>query len=184
MNPTLNHKAFQTAGCNPEQLEAVNLYVDGELHSKDQPALFAHLAVCSHCRQTLEAVMKFRRMSRQEYLTVPPIADDVFFERLARLKETSGLVDRVADRSPLWQARRAISLRSAVLVGAVLFLVGMMVPLHAPPPVQDTRVKGEEEVVQFQPIEVNTRETAVYVFYPGLTIEAQRMDQHPASESL
>jgi len=62
--------------------EALNLFLDGELFSCDQADLFAHMAACETCREGMNAVMEFRRMSRQEVLHVPPIADEAVLARL------------------------------------------------------------------------------------------------------
>ncbi len=163
--------------CRGAMEEALNLYLDGELSVEMQPFLFAHLSVCASCRRRFDAVLRFRRMSRQEYLVVPPSVDDAFFERLARHKTVSLRVDRASDRRPLWNLRTPVSLRSAVIVALALFLIGVMLPGSTTPDDQTgAAVRGEEERVEFVDLEVApSRFEAVYVFYPGLTIEAKQI---------
>ena len=60
-------------------LNALNAFIDGDLSVEEQPAMFTHLAECTSCRQQLEGVMKFRRMSRLENLVVPPALDAAVF---------------------------------------------------------------------------------------------------------
>ena len=161
--------------------EALNLFVDGELASEAQPALFAHLAECAGCRQTLEAVMHFRRMSRQETLDVPPAADDAFFKRLDAVKKSERRPNRAADRRPLWQARAPLSVRAVAMTAVLFFLTGLLVPvptgdaLPLPPVYIEAHQEGVDEA---RPV----RREAVYVFYPGLTVEASQGDE--AVESL
>ncbi|GIV62314.1 MAG: hypothetical protein KatS3mg044_1180 [Rhodothermaceae bacterium] len=167
--------AYGAGPCGGAAEEALNLYLDGELPSEQQPALFAHLAACEACRRRFDAVLKFRRMSRLEYLTVPPSVDDDFFERLARHRAFALRVDRSAERRSLWQRRAVVSFRAAVLVALLLFLVGVLLPEAPAPPrtVVMPSVHGEEERIEFADFELPPRRLeAVYVFYPGLTIEA------------
>lgn len=167
--------------------EALNQYVDGELSFEAQPGLFAHLAACSECRRTLEAVMRFRRMSRQEGLSVPPGVDEAFFARLAAHKQAGRPVDRAADRRPLWQARAPISLRSAVMVAVLVFVTGLLMPKHGGETTPRLSagaayVEGIDERVEFlEPVVL--RPEAVYVFYPGLTVEADK-EERVATEAL
>ncbi|RMF62292.1 MAG: hypothetical protein D6746_04295 [Bacteroidetes bacterium] len=176
MRPTYEMKTDPGWGaCRGGLSEALELYLDGELSADMQPALFAHLAECAACRRHFEAVLAFRRMCRQEYFSVPPAAEQVFFEKLARHRAASQRVDRTTDRRPLWHQRAAISLRVAVLAGVFLFLFGLMLTghEHPPGPNQGVGVVGEEERVDFSDRELSLRFVeAVYVFYPGLTIEA------------
>ena len=174
MNTTFDHTEPQATSCSPRQVEALSQYLDGELVFDQQPALFAHLAACERCRRTLAATMDFRRMSRQEVVSVPAAVDDAFFQRLDQLKHRTDRVTRMADRRPLWNSRTPISLRTASAVALVLFLAGFFFPQQmakttdGPPPVE-----GVGERVEFAPL-APYRSEAVYVFYPGLTVEAQR----------
>ncbi len=157
--------------------EALNLYLDGELSAEMQPLLFAHLSACDTCRRRFDAVLRFRQMSRQEYLVVPPSVDDAFFEKLAQHRTMSLRVDRAADRRPLWNLRAPVTLRSALLVAIVLFFIGVMLPGSTTPEnASSGKVMGEEERVEFADLELTPRRLeAVYVFYPGLTIEANHV---------
>ncbi len=173
---TSMHTRAGASPCPGAMEEALNLYLDGELSSEMQPFLFAHLSVCASCRRRFDAVLKFRRMSRQEYLVVPPSVDDAFFEKLAQHKKVALRVDRASDRRPLWNLRTPVSLRSALIVALVLFLVGVMLPGSTTYGDRAAEVLGEEERVEFVDLELPpSRFEAVYVFYPGLTIEAKQI---------
>ena len=162
------------AACNPAMEEALNLYADGELDAAAQPALFAHLAGCVTCRHTLAALLEFRRVSRQELMLVPAAADDAFFQRLDDLKRRTDRVDRVAERRPLWQRRPRISLSLAACLALLLLGLGTLVPRSTDTVVQP-RIEVLEERIEFAPL-VPVRGEAVYVFYPGLTVEATKLD--------
>ena len=174
MNNTFDHTRLPTAPCDPQLEEALNLYLDGDLSFEEQPVLFAHLAACDPCRRTLAATMDFRRMSRQEVVSVPAAVDDAFFQRLDQLKHRTDRLDRFADRSPLWNSRTPVSLRTATAAALVLFLVGFFFPQQVSDSVdKPISVEGVEERVEFTPVS-RDRSEAVYVFYPGLTVEAPR----------
>lgn len=168
--------------------EALNLYVDGELPFDQQPVLFAHLAHCRSCRRTLDAVIKFRRMSRQEHLSVPPAVDEAFMNRLAHVRDAAHRIDREADRRPLWQARTRVSLRGVVVASVVVFCLGLLLPTPlSSPATAAVQVEFGDERVEFadpllDPAVVPA--SAVYVFYPGLTIEATKADVERVSESM
>lgn len=163
-----------TSSCDGEFEELLNLYIDGELSFAEQPPLFAHLASCACCRRTLEAVLSFRRISRQESFVVPPALDDGFFKRLDQHKRRNNSIDRRADRRPLWQARTPVSLRAAATIAGILFLAGLMVPVNAGETVAPSFVEGIDEHVEFPDPALLLREP-VYVFYPGLTVEATKL---------
>lgn len=157
--------------CRDGMEEALNLYIDGELAFENQPPLFSHLAVCDSCRRTLEATMDFRRMSRQEVISVPAAVDDQFFQKLNQVKKRAETVDRWADRRPLWQAKTRVSLRVATTVALFLFLAGVFVPMNSQDVLADELVEGVEERIEFMPRN-QFRGEVIYVFYPGLTVEA------------
>ncbi len=181
MDAPQQHPTPETASCRGGMEEALNLYVDGELSFAAQPALFAHLAACERCRRVLASTMEFRRMSRQEVLSVPAAVDDAFFRRLEQLKRREARVDRFADRRPLWQTRSRVSLRAAATAAMALFFVGLLFPRQAGEPRATPLVEGRQERVELAPAAAPVGE-AVYVFYPGLTVEAARIDA--AAESL
>jgi anti-sigma factor RsiW len=158
--------------CNASWEAALNHYVDGELPFQEQPALFAHLSTCAACRRTLEAVLAFRRMSRQEPLAVPPAADDAVFRRLDQVKQRTERVDREAERRCLWTARAPISLGAAAMVAVVLFVVGLLVPMQLDEVDPSAFVSTDMERVEVEPAPAQ----AVYVFYPGLTVEATKLE--------
>lgn len=162
-------------GLNQEEL---NLYLDGELPFSRQQALFSHMTTCQDCRSVMEAVLTFRRMSRQEYINLPPAADDRFFKRLAELKSAGDQRNRSLERAPLWQARRTISVRAGMSAVAVVFLFGVLLPVVSPGAGPTVHFEAERvnlmEPVAWAPPEI--KETYVHVFYPGLTIEADSLD--------
>lgn len=168
------------AQCRPDLEEALNAYVDGELSDAAQKALFLHLAHCDSCRHTLDSVLNFRRMSRQEYLAVPPSVDEAVMQRLARHRDQQARVNRSDDRRPLWSIRLPMTLRVALLLAAGLFLVGLLSPISPAPEPLRIPVAGEEELIRFSDVDLPpSRFEAVYVFYPGLTIEAATADETP-----
>lgn len=167
--------------------EALTLYVDGELPFAEQPALFAHLAACDACRRTLEGVMMFRRIIREESLALPPIADDAFLQRLAQHRTVTSTVSRAPDRRSILGERMPVSVRTAVTVALVVFFLGLFVPLGASSPeeVPLPWVQGVEERVEFDQEYVGPVIPApVYVFYPGLTVEASKAEETGVAGSL
>lgn len=157
--------------------ERLNLYVDGELPSDEQARLFRHLADCDACRDALEAVLAFRRMSRRETLSMPPAADEAFFERLDGLRNSPERVDRSEEHRSFWRRRAPITLRSLVLAALLVFVAGSMTPLgqHARP-VELAVVQPTEQAVR--PLDV------IYVFYPGVTIEAEPLEEQGLEDAL
>jgi anti-sigma factor RsiW len=170
------------APCGSAIETLLTLYVDGELASSEQPRLFTHLSTCPDCRRSLEAVMRFRCIVREEHLVVPPAADDAFFKRLARHKHVRDTAARPPERISIWRTRTPVSLRSAAALVVVVFLVGLLTPVHNSDPVAPVLrwVVAEEERVDLTNHDARYREqSAVYVFYPGLTIEANKSEETP-----
>ncbi len=158
-------------------LEALNLFIDGELGLEDQSALFAHLAGCRACRVELEQFMHFRRMIRTEPLAVPPAFDDGFFKKLDALRVTTSRVDRAGDRRSLWQHKTPLSYRAVVIAASLVCLSGLLFPANAPENAAAGQVFGMDETIEFTDLSPTQAGTAtLYVFYPGLTIEAAQHD--------
>ncbi len=158
-------------------LEALNLFIDGELGLEEQSALFAHMAECRSCRRDLEQFMHFRRMSRSEQLVVPPAFDDGFFKKLDALRVTTNRVDRAGDRRPLWQHKAPVSFRAVVITASLVFLSGLLFPANAPEKAVAGLVYGMDETIEFAELPTTpTRTATLYVFYPGLTVEAAQYD--------
>ena len=71
-------------------------------------------------------------------------------------------------------------------VAAGVFIVGLLMPLNAS--TSDDRmlawVRGEEELVELGREVTVVEASTVYVFYPGLTVEASKGDVAPAAEAL
>ena len=125
--------------CSDSRAEhLLNLYVDGELPSTQQAALFAHLARCAACRTQFNALLAFRLAARQEALAVPPAVDEAFFARIDRLRRASHPApDRAAERRLFRDVlpRRVPLAAALVAVGAVAlgFLVRPATPEQAEP---------------------------------------------------
>ncbi|MEM8599486.1 MAG: zf-HC2 domain-containing protein [Bacteroidota bacterium] len=145
----------------------LDLYVDGELSFADQPALFAHLADCAACRAQFNALMAFRVAARQEHLPVTPSMDAAFFARLDQAKRARPhpAATRAEDRQPFRGLERRVSVRTALVFSLVLFAVGL---LFARP------VDPEPAAVPVRVVETEDPAEALYVIYPGITIEDER----------
>jgi anti-sigma factor RsiW len=152
--------------------DTLNRYLDGELLLGQQPELFSHLAVCSSCRASMDAVMSFRRIAREEYIAVPQSADERFMDRLADLKVRVDSVDRAGDREPLWQSRTSVSLGTTVFMAACLFLLGFYVPRIGDSPAPSVMVTGQQEMVDLDAPVFGVMNT-IYIL-PGLTVESPR----------
>lgn len=165
--------------------ERLNAYVDGELAFEEQPELFAHLAFCSRCRRFLDGVLSLRRTASDEPLAVPPLVDEAFLQRLADHREAvvsarrrAGRRERVRQAAP--KAGRLVLVSLLAGIGLTALLQGSAGDVEAP-----GDVVGEEELVNFRPPpQRNTDSGAIYVFYPGLTIEAENWAEGASSESL
>lgn len=152
--------------------EELNLFLDGELPLERQGDLYAHLARDLEARSFMDQVLLFRRMSRQEYLDVPPAVDESFFARLDALKSSGERVDRFLEREPLWNTRKPVSLRAALAAVVAVFMIGWLLPL-AGEDAQTTFIAQEEERVFFDIPQTRVMQSYIYVFEPGLTIEAE-----------
>lgn len=151
--------------------EHLNLFLDGELPLDQQEDLYAHLARDRNARSFMDHVMLFRRMSRQEYIEVPPAADDAFFRRLDALKRSGERVDRFVEREPLWNTRRPVSLKTAVAAVVAVFMIGWFLPAMSDS-TETAFLAQEEERVAFDIPQTRVMQSYIYVFEPGLTIEA------------
>ena len=156
-------------------LIALNEFLDGELSIDDQATLFAHLSVCEESRRQLDAVMQFRRISRVEHLVAPPSMDSGMFKKLRKQKSIMARIDRAEDRAPIWSIRTAVSVRATVLTVLLVFFMGLFYPSTAERSELAAAgyVTGADELTEFPDLNLsqwNTR--TLYVFYPGLTVEA------------
>ena len=167
--------------CAARWEEALNLYLDGELPRGEEAPLFGHLATCESCRRSLGTLLEFRRMSRQEVLHVPVAVDDAFFKRLDQVRRRHAVADRSVQRRPLWQLRPRVSVRVATVAAAFLFLAGVLLPRDLGQAPLLPAVEGLQERVEFRRTLPALRGEAVYVFYPGLTVEAARIIEEQAT---
>lgn len=147
--------------------ERVQRFLDGELPGAYEPEVFAHLASCMCCRAMFNHVMRFRNLTREENLAVPPGVDIEFFRKLEHHKRQLGRFDRANDRRPLWHSRRLVSLRTAVLAAVMLIGVGLLMPSSTGEAARSFGVRAETETVEFRDV--------IYVIYPGLTVEAAKL---------
>jgi predicted anti-sigma-YlaC factor YlaD len=152
----------------------IHRYLDSDLPVAEQPDLFEHLANCEACRDTMDSVMAFRRMSRQEYISLPPVADEQFFTRLAQLKSQNEKIDRSSDRAPLWSARRSVSVRAAVALAAAVFLFGLMLPMPDRTTKNAPLIQMSAETVDFGTSDSMIILTHIYTYIDGPTVEGDR----------
>lgn len=149
----------------------VGEYVDGELSGDGQAGLFRHLAECADCRSTLESVLAFRRLSRSEPMNVPASCDAALMARLDVLKRRD---EQRADSGSLWDRTMHVGIgrAAAAVIGVFLLGAGLARPANEIPMAPDISV-GQESV-EFQPPGTFWRVEPVYVFYPGVTVEAEK----------
>ncbi len=160
--------------CGAGREELLYAYADGELETAVQPELFAHLSQCQTCRRALDAVMAFRMLSRSESLAVPPIADAALMARLDVLKKREEGNDQT---HTLWERSLHVGLGRAAVALVIVFLLGAgwaRLPTENPVPLVSA---SQENVEPVGGQELFWRVEPVYVFYPGLTIEAPKSEQ-------
>lgn len=171
-----SHSHSESGLCTRE--EDLNLYLDGELPVDVQADLFSHLSGCSQCREVMDSVLMFRRMSRQEYVVLPPAADDEFFKRLARIKNAGERQNRSEEREPLWNSRRSVSIKSAVFAVFAVFILGLLLPRTEGPEMMTALVEFEEELVDLdREVKPQVLQSYIHVFVPGLTVEANKDEE-------
>ena len=157
--------------CSPEWEDAVSAYADGELPSHRQAVLFGHLANCDACRRHLDVVLVFRRMSRAETLLVPPMADAALMARLDVLQKRGQEPD---ESRSLWEAKLKLDLGRIAAALLVVFLLGAGIT-RVSNNVPQTLVSAIQEQVIPRPAQTTIwRVEPVYVFYPGVTVEADK----------
>ncbi len=165
--------------------EKLNLFVDGELRVADHAAMFNHLAECDRCRQYFDELLALRRMMGEEVIRVAPSQDEAFLRRLAQYR--SAVQPSKVRNERRERMRRLSPVAGRALVGAaivILVLTSLM-----PSPRTDAEITslvvGEEELVNFTTTSSPNRDRgAVYVFYPGLTIEADNEVEPAPTEAL
>lgn len=162
------HNAPDSFEANEEDL---NLFLDGELPLDRQEGLYEHLAGEKRSRAFMDHVMLFRRMSRQEFMDVPPAVDDAFFKRLDALKSSGQRVDRFEEREPLWNSRKPVTVKAAVAAVLAVFMIGWFLPLLEGGD-ETAFLAQEEERVAFDIQQTRVMQSYIYVFEPGRTIEA------------
>jgi predicted anti-sigma-YlaC factor YlaD len=181
----MNHSHdIPTSTCEAFE-EAVNHFLDGELPFEEQGPLYRHLADCEPCRRYLDSLLVFRRIIREENLAVPPHVDEMFLERLAAHKEAVADAQDSKERRDRRRELLPVVGRALTLATVVGFIVGTVVMRNNDATTPSAVVVGEEELMNFPTAERPAREaSAVYVFYPGLTIEAENWVEPASLEPL
>lgn len=100
-----------------------------------------------------------------------PINESCPFARLDALKASGERVDRFLEREPLWNSRKPVSLHVAIAAVLGAFMVGWLLPI-AGGSQGTTFIAQEEERVFFDIPQTRVMQSYIYVFEPGLTIEA------------
>ena len=147
------------------------MFLDCELPQREHSALFAHMAQCDVCRDSMSAVMEFRRMSRQHTFRLPRGVDEAVLSSLELSKKGQFRRDRYYERRPLWQMRATISLRMGAALAAVFFLAGLWLPHNTR---QLEQISVEERLV---PRTEANAAGLLYVWHPGLFVEAARFEE-------
>jgi len=172
---TIVNEDGSLSDCCPN--EQIHQYLDNDLPISEQPALFEHLAACSDCRDMMDSVLVFRRISRQEYISLPPAADESFFARLAQIKSVNDSIDRSADRAPLWSARRSISVRAAIGVAVGVFLFGLMLPMPERTIRNAPLIQMSAEMVDFGTSDSMIILSHIYTYIDGPMVEGERLPE-------
>ncbi len=162
-----------TPGCQSSSdcSDDLDLFLDGELPPERESKVFLHLARCEACRRYLNSVLSLRRIMREESIEIPPWADDHLLARIDRQRKAGERSARLHESGPLWSTGATVSVRVAMVV---MFLAVLSALLLTRPRGDDAvYVLVEQERVLFDE-RSNVDGTEVYVFYPGLTIEAER----------
>jgi len=99
---------------------AISAYADGEIHTDEEGAMFAHIAVCPQCRAFLRSVLDLRNaIASAEPVAVPETLDgDVLAIRPGAAHAPA--TQRRRWLAELWMRRLSIPLPSAALVAIAL----------------------------------------------------------------
>ncbi len=156
--------------------EIVNLFVDAELESSKQPALFNHLADCQSCRCLLDSAMLFRRQIRTERNAVPPDVDAGFMLLLEKKRQENELENASHERRPVWRRNLYISRGSAALLAVLLIAIGFTLPRVPAIQQESPLIIGHQEYVDLNRLggAEQSLSEQVFVFYPGVTVEVER----------
>lgn len=165
--------------------DQLNEYADGELAFDVQAELFRHLAGCERCRRYLESVVAVRRIVADEPLQLPPAYDEAFLHRLASHREAVSRAKQRTERRDRLHAAIPTAGRAAVLTLVLGLVVGNILKNEPHQTAISRDVVAEEELVNFPTVRnVTTHFAPVYVFYPGLTVEADNWVEPIATDPL
>ena len=150
------------------------MFLDGELSQTVLPEFFGHLTACASCRDLMNAMMDFRRMSRHGAIHVPPQADEAILSSLEHAKKRSNQRDRYYERRPLWQAQARMSLATCVILALAFFFSGIKVAydVNVGRPLQPLQTQQAPE-----PFTTETRLGFNYVWHPGLVVESAHLPE-------
>jgi anti-sigma factor RsiW len=105
----MNHNQFQ---------ELVNLYIDSELDDSRSAEMFAHLSVCSECRNLIRSSLRIR--SHYQQMELEDVSSSLDRRVLAYVDKTPIKSVRKDFFTPLWFTRISIPLPVAA---SIIFLI-------------------------------------------------------------
>ncbi len=165
--------------------DRINSYVDGELAFHLQAELFTHLSRCEPCRRYLDGLIAFRRLVADEALVIPPSLDEAFLQRLGAHRQSVAAVKQRAARRGRIRDAVPVAGRAAVVMLVLGIIVGNIIANEISRAPSPGHVVAEEELVNFPAASsADSQSGAVYVFYPGLTVEAENWVETVATEPL
>ncbi len=165
--------------------DQLNEYADGELSFDGQSDLFGHLAECEQCRRYLESVIALRRIVAEDQIRLPPSFDEDFLQRLAHHRESVGPSKDRQDRQSYFRTVIPRAGRLAVLTLVLGIVIGHIFTILPSEPESAQRIVAEEELVNFPTFRnADLQFAPVYVFYPGLTVEAENWEEPLATDAL
>jgi anti-sigma factor RsiW len=165
----------------------LNLFLDGELPSAEDAALFGHLAACADCRAQLSALMAFRRVIREEPLVVPPAADEGFLARLADARDAERLyAPYPPERLPVplparptrrlstaVLTRRRVPMSAAAFAACVLFVLGLLAGTPREVPMGPVLPGPDLARISSGVVETVADDGGVvYLITPGVTVQS------------
>ena len=105
-----------------EHKEQANLFIDGELESRQQMELFKHLAECTDCQSFVDAIVRTKEASRREQIQYPADIDETLFSKIASRKITSSRNEQHSHaRTIFW--RRRVTLPAPLFAAAVIVVL-------------------------------------------------------------
>jgi len=107
--------------CNERQ-EQANLFIDGELGTRQQVELFKHLALCNDCQSFVDAMIRTKETSRREQIPYPADLDEAVFSKLASRKVISSRNEQHQQvKTAFW--KRRITFSTPILAAAIVVVL-------------------------------------------------------------